>query len=282
MARKITSGTVGGPILGALVARTSSIAPAENNTDLTLDPQGTGIAKVTKDLEISSGASLRLSDGDDSNYIGLNAPALTANITYTLPASPTNGYYLQTDANGALSWANATVSISNQEADTSPGYYVLMTTSSSGNINTVNTSASKLSYQPSQGKLTVDRAAIDANAASNSTTTGSLVVTGGVGVSGQVTATTLVETSSAIFKENISPLDNALDSVMKLTGVSYDRLDNKEHEVGLIAEDVAKILPDLVSKDGSGNPYGIKYTKITAYLIEAVKSLAKEIDSLKR
>ena len=116
---------------------------------------------------------------------------------------------------------------------------------------------------------------------SSSTTTGTLVVTGGMGVSGQITATTLVETSSIAFKENINPIENALELVMQLIGVTYDRKDNKEHEAGLIAEHVYTIAPDLVSLDKDGKPYGIKYTKLGAYLIESIKSLKNEIEILK-
>ena len=119
------------------------------------------------------------------------------------------------------------------------------------------------------------------NVASTTTATGTLVVTGGVGVSGQLTAATIVETSSIAFKENVNTIDNALESIMQLVGVTYDRKDNKEHEAGLIAEDVNKVLPDLVSKDANGDPHGIKYSKLTAYLIEAVKSLKLELDKVK-
>jgi hypothetical protein len=117
--------------------------------------------------------------------------------------------------------------------------------------------------------------------ASSSTTTGTLVVTGGVGISGQLTAATLVETSSIVFKENINPIINALELVMQLSGVTYDRKDNKEHEAGLIAEHVYTIIPDLVSLDANGKPHGIKYTKLTAYLLESIKSLKEEINQLK-
>ena len=117
--------------------------------------------------------------------------------------------------------------------------------------------------------------------ASSSTSTGTLVVTGGVGVSGQLTAATLVETSSITLKENINPIDNALELVMQLMGVTYDRKDNKEHEAGLIAEQVYKIIPDLVSLDDNGKPHGIKYTKLGAYLIEAIKTIKADIDQLK-
>lgn len=119
--------------------------------------------------------------------------------------------------------------------------------------------------------------------ASSSTTTGALVVTGGVGVSGRITCTTLVETSSISLKENVNPISNALESILKLTGVTYDRKDIKsDNEAGLIAEDVNKILPNLVSKDDTGNPYGVYYTKLVAYLVEAIKEQQKQIDELKK
>jgi hypothetical protein len=66
-----------------------------------------------------------------------------------------------------------------------------------------------------------------------------------------------------------------------MTGVTYDRTDTKEHESGLIAEWVNEVTPELVTKDKDGKVIGIKYTKLTAYLIEAVKSLKIEIDQLK-
>lgn len=120
-----------------------------------------------------------------------------------------------------------------------------------------------------------------AGIASNSTTTGSLVVTGGVGVSARVTAGQFVETSSLAFKENIRPISDALDIIKQLTGVTYDRTDSLGSESGLIAEDVADILPNMVAKDDDGNPYGIKYTKLIAYLIEAIKEQQSQIDELK-
>lgn len=117
--------------------------------------------------------------------------------------------------------------------------------------------------------------------ASSSTSTGCAVFSGGIGIAGQMTAATIVETSSIAFKENVNPIEDALNKVMQLVGVTYDRKDMDKHEAGLIAEDVNKIIPELVSKDADGNPHGIQYSKLTAYLIEAVKSLKNEIDTLK-
>jgi hypothetical protein len=98
-----------------------------------------------------------------------------------------------------------------------------------------------------------------------------------------VTASNYVETSTIALKENVNPILDALSSIMQLTGVIYDRKDKSSiNEPGLIAEEVNKVLPNLVTKDIEGNPYGIQYTKIVAYLIEAVKDQQHQIEELKK
>lgn len=93
---------------------------------------------------------------------------------------------------------------------------------------------------------------------------------------------TITETSSIALKENINPIENALDSIIQLLGVTYDRKDGStKNEAGLIAEDVNCVIPSVVAKDASGKPVGINYSRLSAYLIEAVKSLKQEIDVLK-
>jgi hypothetical protein len=100
-------------------------------------------------------------------------------------------------------------------------------------------------------------------------------------VNGSFRAVSITESSSIALKKNIQPISNGLDSILQLTGVTYDRKDTNEHEAGLIAEHVEQVLPLLVSYDDDGTVNGVKYTKMIAYLIEAVKSLKAEIDELK-
>jgi len=107
------------------------------------------------------------------------------------------------------------------------------------------------------------------------------VITGGLGISGTVHVDNIVQTSTIALKENVAPISNALDAILALVGVTYDRKDTKKHEAGLIAEEVAKIIPEIVSIDSNGHPAGIQYTNLTAYLVEAIKSLKTEIDMLK-
>jgi hypothetical protein len=99
---------------------------------------------------------------------------------------------------------------------------------------------------------------------------------------GTLTATTITETSSIALKENVSPINSGLNSILHLNGVTYDRKDgSRKNEAGLIAEEVFEVLPNIVTLNNDGSPVGINYTKLTAYLIEAVKELKNEIESLK-
>ena len=123
--------------------------------------------------------------------------------------------------------------------------------------------------------------------AATNVNSGALQVDGGMGCNGTghfgaISAGTITETSSITLKENVNPIQNALDSIMQLAGVIYDRKDGSSiNEAGLIAEQVNEVLPNLVKKDVDGNPEGIAYTKLTAYLIEAVKTLKDEVEFLK-
>jgi hypothetical protein len=102
-------------------------------------------------------------------------------------------------------------------------------------------------------------------------------------INGNVTvAGTITESSSITIKENINPITNALDIISQLSGVTYDRIDGSaKKRAGLIAEEVDQVLPNVVQKDEHGNPSGIQYTNLIAYLVESIKELKAEIDTLK-
>jgi hypothetical protein len=87
------------------------------------------------------------------------------------------------------------------------------------------------------------------------------------------------ETSAARFKENIQPLNDSLSKVIQLNPVEYDWKRDGKHDLGLIAEEVYEIFPDLVSKDGRW-VQGISYSRLTAVLIGAVKELTARIEIL--
>ncbi len=105
--------------------------------------------------------------------------------------------------------------------------------------------------------------------------------TGGLYVGGLVSCTSLTETSSERYKENIVTLDGSLNKVLNLRGVSYDRKDTKQKEIGVIAEEVEKIIPEVINYNENNQVDSVSYGRLTAILIEAIKEQQKQIDELK-
>jgi hypothetical protein len=84
--------------------------------------------------------------------------------------------------------------------------------------------------------------------------------------------------SSRRWKTNIQPLHNALGMVEQLRGVSYDLKGSGKHEIGVIAEEVGAVVPEVVSYEENGkDARGVDYSRLTALLIEAVKQQQGEI-----
>ncbi len=108
-----------------------------------------------------------------------------------------------------------------------------------------------------------------------------LHVNGSICYSGSVCA------SDFRFKKNITTIQNSLKKISSLTGVSFDwRYDEfnksfkKTRDIGFIAQDVQKILPEIVSSDNEGY-LSVDYEKITAVLTEAMKEQQSQIEGLK-
>ena len=110
---------------------------------------------------------------------------------------------------------------------------------------------------------------------------------------GNVVAAGSVDSASDIkLKTNVKTIDNALDKVLLLRGAEYDRIDiDNKHEIGVIAQEVEKIIPELVNisenQDGEETKT-VSYGNIAAVLIEAIKEqnvvinkMKKEIEDLK-
>jgi hypothetical protein len=122
------------------------------------------------------------------------------------------------------------------------------------------------------------------------------VGTAASGTTGEIRATndvTAFYSSDASLKENVKNIENPLEKVNQINGVTFDWTEDyiKEHggeddyfvrknDVGVIAQEVEKVLPEVVAtrKDGIK---AVKYDRIVALLIESIKELKKEIEELK-
>lgn len=258
--RRISTGVQGRSILGNFVAETNRFTTKEINQDLILDPNGSGNIRAESNLKINGTTGSLILETNDGNDVKLQTAA-GVSYTLTMPTSaPADGQVLISNASGNLTFDDINLPVSNQTADTDT-YYPLMNTATSGDITDLSVSSSKLSFQPSSGTLTV-----------NDLSTTNITATG------NLEAGTITETSSRVLKTNIKPITGAINQISSLEGVSYIRITSGKKEAGLIAEEVEKILPELV--ESSGKYKSISYSRLTAYLIEAVKDLKKQIDSI--
>jgi hypothetical protein len=88
--------------------------------------------------------------------------------------------------------------------------------------------------------------------------------------------------SSRAFKADIQPLHDALSKVEQLQGVTYRSKVNGKKEIGVVAEDVERVIPEVVSRDPQTNEVqGVDYSRLAALLIEAVKTQQQQIQQLK-
>tara|TARA_R100001163_G_scaffold13496_1_gene12487 strand:+ start:964 stop:2274 length:1311 start_codon:yes stop_codon:yes gene_type:complete len=85
-------------------------------------------------------------------------------------------------------------------------------------------------------------------------------------------------------KENIETIPNALDKVCQMRGVTFNRTDfDGEKQMGVIAQEVEKIIPEVVKEDDSEDKIkSVAYGNMVGVLIEAIKDLKAEVDELKK
>ena len=289
MARKITGGLVGSStLLGAVQITSDNALATAADQNITLSPGGTGQVISTANIQLNAQTDLRWADSDSSNWVAFQAPAtISSNITWTLPAADgSNGQVLTTNASGTLSWSSKSIAVSDQTSSATIHYPIISTTTS-GDLSSANVSTTKMTFQPSTGKLNLLGAQV-----SNSNTTGTLTVTGGVGVTGAmyVGGEIVAYAASDIkLKENISKIDNSLEKLSKISGYQYhwNKIAQEMYperttlDVGVLAQEVKEIIPSAVVEREDGY-LAVKYDKLIPLLIEAVKALKAEIEDMKR
>ena len=116
------------------------------------------------------------------------------------------------------------------------------------------------------------------NVMSGITTVGFLTVRDDIFVAGVVTATDFNSTSDIKLKTNIQVIDNPIDKIMKIDGVSFNWKATNKPSFGVIADNVQEILPDLVNDE---DPKTVNYNGLVGLLIEVVKNQQEQINELR-
>ena len=249
-----------------------------SSTDTNTDTNTTNF-----NIQASGGTAENISAGETINYTGSGATTVSrSGNTITISSTDTN-----TDTNtqrsdeeirdviGAMiSGSGATSVTYNDAANT----MVISSTDTNTDTNTTYSAGTGIT-------LSGTTFSIGQAVATNST-----VTFGEVRSTGDIIA---YYSSDLALKENLNPISNALDKVSQLGGYSFDWKDThledrgglddmfvKKSDVGIIAQEVQKVLPEAVGKREDGT-LGVRYELLVPLLVESIKELKEEIQSLK-
>lgn len=137
----------------------------------------------------------------------------------------------------------------------------------------------------SAAKTAYDRGTAGINAANTKLPLAGGTLTGHVNgtsitCSGKITGLDVGITSDRRLKQDIAPIQDALSIVNQLEGVTFNWIESGRPDVGLIAQDVEKVLPEMIlEEDGEKS---VKYANLVAVLIEANKELVKRVEALEK
>jgi hypothetical protein len=195
----------------------------------------------------------------------ISVAATTANTGNTIVARDASGDFTA----GTITVTNLTASQTVQATDLN----VNLITSTNGNFSGIVT-ATDLNVNlitSTNGNFSGIVTATDLNVNLITSTNGNF--------SGIVTATDFNSTSDINLKENIKTIENSLNTLTQLRGVSFDWKETGKGSYGVIAQELEEILPELVK---NGEVKSVNYNGLIGVLIEAVKELKKEIEELKK
>ena len=214
----------------------------------------------------------RLYFEDDTNldqYIGSGGSgvlqiASPTEIDITATTIDMNGNLALGDNNKIISGDGSDFQIyhdgSNSYIQNATGEIIIKTTSDSA-VTLQHNSASKIFTQ-----------------STGATVSGVLTTTGNISCSGAITASgDITAFSDKRLKSDIETIDNALDKVMNMRGVSFTK--QAEKKIGVIAQEVEKVLPEVVS---DGEYKSVAYGNMVGVLIEAIKELKSQLDNHKQ
>jgi hypothetical protein len=98
--------------------------------------------------------------------------------------------------------------------------------------------------------------------------------------SGGVIAVSFTSTSDINLKTNIKPIVSPISKLLELNGVTFDWKETKESSIGVIAQEVERVFPELI-KETNDNYKTVNYNGLVGVLIEAIKEQQNQIEELK-
>jgi len=297
----LTDSSLGSSIVSSSLESVSTISTGTWNAS-TIQPQFGGTGKTTYNegellignagggldrATLTPGTNIGIDNGDGS--ITINGPDFTAGdgiIRSGFEFSVNAGDGLIQESNGLSVDFTAVVS-TDTTLTGGDGIGSIGDLSANRTINVDNTVLRTTGGQTIDGSIIIDG---DARIKSLGVGASASGVEGEIRATDQITA---FAASDKRLKENIKSIPNALDSVLTLSGVEFDWTDEeverrggeddmfvRRHSVGVIAQDVEKILPEAVAERPDGYK-SVRYELLVPLLIEAMNEQQSEIEMLK-
>ena len=258
-----------------------------NSTTLTVDDKTIVIASGAADSSAADGAGISI-DGASATILyshsgtkfvsnkpfeatsfsgdgsGLTGVASTDNISTNTVANFLNGI-------SVAGITTATNQIVLESDDGTPGRLDFYCESSNAHYTRVQSQA----HSNYSGNVTVTLPAVSGTVIVG----GAVTNTSNINTTGNISATNFNSTSDVTLKQDVSVIDNALEMISQLEGVSWKWKESLEPSLGVTAQNVEEVAPELVS---NGDHKSVNYNGLIGILIEAVKELKSEVDELKR
>jgi hypothetical protein len=256
------------------------------NANFTGDSVFDGNQTVDGNLTVRGNTSL----GNESTDTTIIRGSLTANNNLTVNGNTTLGDGLSdtTNITGSLN-ANSNVyvagitTLGDSSSDTTNITGSLIVTNNL-NVSGVTTLGNALTDSTIiNGTLSVtSNLSVNGNTTLGNASTDTTTVNGNLYVTQDIYA--FYTASDKNWKDNVVPIQNALDKVISISGNTFDwneKAPQSGKDVGVIAQEIQKILPEAVSEREDGH-LSVSYQKLVPLLVEAIKELKQEIDDLKK
>ena len=277
---------VGGMLSGG---GATSVAYNDATGSVTISSTDTNTNTQRSDEEIQDIVGAMLS-GSGATSVSYNDSAGTISISSTDTNTDTNTTNFNINANGG---ANENISAGEAIRFNGGG---ATSVSRSGNTLTISSTDTNTDTNTVTTNIAGTGVSVSSGTGNSTISIGQAVATNSTVQFGEVRSTgdiTAYYSSDYALKENINPISNALDKVSQLGGYNFDWKDShlesrggvddmfvKKSDVGIIAQEVQKVLPEAVGKREDGT-LGVRYELLVPLLVESIKELKEEIQSLK-